>query len=79
MVRIWERDNIAQTIAESFLPSINLLPTVTVAAREKTRDRLRDDLIEASRTGVHVHETALGLHLPQNASETEKARRCTAL
>ena len=75
VVRIWERDNIAQTVPESFLPSTNLLPTVTVAAPEKTRDRLRDDLIEATRTGVHVHETALSLHLEQSASETEKAKR----
>ena len=75
LVRIWERDNIAQTVPESFLPSASLLPTVTVAATEKTRDRLRDDLIEATRTGVHVHETVLGLHLAQAASESEKAKR----
>ncbi len=75
VVRIWERDNIAQTVPESFLPSTNLLPTVSVATTEKTRDRLRDDLIEATRTGVHAHETALGLHLEQAASEIEKAKR----
>ena len=46
VIRIWERDNIAQTIAESFMPAINLLPTVTVASAEKTRDALRDQLID---------------------------------
>jgi hypothetical protein len=75
VVRIWERDNIAQTVPEPFLPQVNLLPTVTIAAREKTLDRLRDDLIDATRTGVHAHETVLGMHLEQAAGEFEKAKR----
>src|SRR5262249_8362175 len=36
VIRIWERDNTPQTVAESFLPSIHLLPTVTVSAAEET-------------------------------------------
>ncbi|HEX4603101.1 MAG TPA: DUF3857 domain-containing protein [Candidatus Angelobacter sp.] len=80
VVRIWERDNITQTIAEPFIPSINLLPTVAIAAVEKTRDRLRDDLMEATRTGLRADETVAELHLAQsatsqNASEVEQARR----
>jgi hypothetical protein len=75
VVRIWERDNIAQTIAEPFLPAEDLLPIVTVAHAEKTSDRLRDQLIDASRTGLHAAETAWELHLPQNASAIEKAKR----
>ena len=75
VVRIWERDNIAQTIAESFLPAVDLLPTVTVGPAEKSGDRLRDQLIDASRTGLHATETAAELHLPPNASEAEKAKQ----
>jgi tetratricopeptide (TPR) repeat protein len=75
VIRIWERDNIAQTLAESFLPSVNLLPTVTIAPAEKTSERLRDELIDASRTGLHVNETAAELRLPQGAGDAEKARR----
>jgi hypothetical protein len=75
VVRIWERDNIAQTIAESFLPAMNLLPTVTVGPAEKSSDRLRDQLIDASRTGLHATETAAELHLPQNASDADKAKQ----
>lgn len=75
VVRIWERDNIPQTIAESFLPAVNLLPTVTVGPPEKTSELLRDQLIDASRTGLHTTETAAELHLPQNASDADKARR----
>ena len=75
VVRIWERDNIAQTIAESFLPAVNLLPTVTVSPAEKTNDRLRDQLIDASRPGLHTSETVWELHLPQNAGDAEKAKR----
>ncbi len=52
VIRIWERDNIRPDNRGIFLPAINLLPTVTVASAEKTRDRLRDELIEASRTGL---------------------------
>jgi myo-inositol-1(or 4)-monophosphatase len=80
VIRIWERNNIAQTITEPFLPAINLLPTVTVAAAEKTRDRLRDELIEATRIGLRADEAAAELHLAQNAvspnpGEAEQARR----
>jgi hypothetical protein len=75
VVRIWERDNIAQTIAESSLPAMNLLPTVTVGPPEKTSDSLRDELIDASRTGLHTTETAAELHLPLNASDADKARQ----
>ncbi|HEY3768394.1 MAG TPA: DUF3857 and transglutaminase domain-containing protein [Candidatus Angelobacter sp.] len=75
VVRIWERNNITQTIAESYLPSVNLLPTVTVTAAEKSRDQLRDELIEATRTGLHVDEVAAELHLPSGMTETEKAKR----
>jgi hypothetical protein len=75
VIRIWERDNITQTVPESFLPSVNLLPTVTIATTEKKRERLRDDLIEATRAGVHAHETTLGLHLEQASGEGEKAKR----
>jgi hypothetical protein len=75
IVRIWERDNIPQTIAEPYLPSINLLPTVTIATAERTRDRLRDELIEATRPGLRVNEAFLSIELPQSASELEKAKR----
>ena len=80
VIRIWERNNIAQTVAESYLPGINLLPTVTIAAAEKTFDQLRDELIETTRTGLHVDEAAAELHrLPgytwQNLGEAEKAKR----
>lgn len=75
VIRIWERDNIAQTIAESFLPAVNLLPTVTVASAEKTSARVRDQLIDASRAGLHVNEAAAELHLSQGASDVEKAKR----
>jgi hypothetical protein len=75
VVRIWERDNIAQTIAESSLPAMNLLPTVTVGPPEKTSDSLRDELIDASRTGLHTTETAEEFHLPLNASDADKARQ----
>jgi hypothetical protein len=75
VIRIWERDNIGQTIAESFLPSVNLLPTVTVTSAEKTSGRLRDLLIDASRAGLHVNEAVAEVHLPQDAGDFEKARR----
>ncbi len=80
VIRIWERNNIAQTIAEPYLPAINLLPTVTVAAAEKSRDQLRDELTEATRAGLHVNEAVAELHLAQglgsqNLGEFEKARR----
>jgi Domain of Unknown Function with PDB structure (DUF3857) len=75
VIRIWERNNIAQTIAESYLPAINLLPTVTVAAAEKSRDQLRDELIEATRSGIHVNEATAELHLSQNMGETERAKQ----
>ncbi len=75
VIRIWERNNIAQTIAESYLPAINLLPTVTVAAAEKSRDQLRDELIEATRAGLHVNEAVAELQMgSQGLGETEKAR-----
>ncbi|HET9284439.1 MAG TPA: DUF3857 domain-containing protein [Candidatus Angelobacter sp.] len=75
IIRIWEHDNIAQTVAESFLPSINLLPTVTVTAAEKTRDRLRDELFDSTRAGLHVSEAGLELQPAQASSEVEKAKR----
>jgi hypothetical protein len=75
VIRIWERDNIVQTIAESFVPAVNLLPTVTIASAEKTGARLRDQLIDASRPGLHVNEAAAGLHLSPGAGDIEKAKR----
>lgn len=75
VIRIWERDNIAQTIAESFLPAINLLPTVTVTSAEKTRDGLRDQLIDASRAGLHVNEAAAEFNFSQASGDFEKAKR----
>jgi hypothetical protein len=75
VIRIWERDNIAQTIAESFLPAVNLLPTVTVTSAEKTREGLRDELIDASRAGLHVNEAALEFNLSQTGGDFEKAKR----
>ena len=75
VIRIWERDNIVQTIAESFLPAVNLLPTVTITSAEKTSTRLRDQLIDASRPGLHVNEAAAELHLPSGAGEIETAKR----
>jgi hypothetical protein len=75
VVRIWERDNIAQTVPEPFLPAVNLLPTVTVAAPEKTISRLRDQLVDASRAGVHVNEAVAELHLLQVGGDVEKAKR----
>lgn len=75
VVRIWERDNIVQTVPEPFLPAVNLLPTVTVAAAEKTIARLRDQLIDASRAGLHVNEAVAELHLSQAGGDVEKAKR----
>jgi hypothetical protein len=74
VIRIWERDNIVQTIAESFLPGVNLLPTVTITSAEKTSARLRDQLIDASRSGLHVNEAAAELHLSPGAGDVEKAK-----
>jgi tetratricopeptide (TPR) repeat protein len=75
VVRIWERDNIAQTIAESFLPAVDLLPTVTVVSAEKTRDALQDQLVDASRVGLHVNEAAAEFNLSQASGDFEKAKR----
>ena len=75
VIRVWERDNIAQAIAESFMPAINLLPTVTIAQAEKTSARLRDELIDASRAGLHVYEAVTALHLSQAGGDVEKAKR----
>ncbi|MBZ5492015.1 MAG: hypothetical protein LAO76_13875 [Acidobacteriia bacterium] len=75
VIRIWERDNIAQTIAESFLPAINLLPTVMVTSAAKTRDGLRDQLIDVSRAGLHVNEAAAEFNLSQAGGDFEKAKR----
>jgi tetratricopeptide (TPR) repeat protein len=75
VIRVWERDNIAQSIAESFMPAINLLPTVTIAEGEKTSARLRDELIDASRAGLHVYEAVTALHLSQAGEDVEKAKR----
>ena len=75
VIRVWERDNVAQAIAESFMPGINLLPTVTIAEAEKTSARLRDELIDASRAGLHVYETLTSLHLSETGGDVEKAKR----
>jgi hypothetical protein len=80
VIRIWERDNIPQTIAEQFLPAINLLPTVTVAAADKTLERLRDELMEATRAGLRTDEAAMELHLAhpplsQDPGEVAQAMR----
>jgi tetratricopeptide (TPR) repeat protein len=75
IVRIWERANIAQTITEPFLPGANLLPTVVVVRAEKTRDRLRDELVEATRAGIRVNEAWAELNLPQMTSELEEAKQ----
>jgi len=75
VIRIWQRDNIPQTVAESFLPSMDLLPTVTLSAVEVSNDRLRDELFDATRAGLHVNEANLELHLSPDSSETEKAKR----
>lgn len=75
VIRIWERNNITQTLSESYLPAVHLLPTVTVAAAEKTHDAIRDALIDATRAGLHVNEAAAELHLSPQVSELEKARR----
>ena len=75
VIRVWERDNIVQAIAESFMPAINLLPTVTIAQAEKTSARLRDELIDASRAGLHVYEAVTALHLSQAGGDVEKAKR----
>jgi tetratricopeptide (TPR) repeat protein len=76
VVRIWERENIAQTVAEPYLPpTLQLLPTVTISAAIKTRDRLRDQLMDATRIGLHVEEAVRELHLAPTASETDKARQ----
>ncbi len=75
VVRIWQRDNIAQTVAEPYSPSVDLLPAVTVAAAKKPLDHLRDQLMDATRIGLHVEEAAQELHFAQTASGTEKARQ----
>ncbi|HZD93639.1 MAG TPA: hypothetical protein VE133_05250, partial [Candidatus Sulfotelmatobacter sp.] len=75
VIRIWERDNITQTIAEPFLPPASLLPAVAITEVEKTRDQLRDELIDATRIGLHVNEAASELRLAQASTELEKARR----
>ncbi len=76
VVRIWQRDNIAQTVAEPYLPpTLQLLPTITISAAIKTRDRLRDQLMDATRIGLHVEEAVRELHLAPAASEIDKARQ----
>ncbi|HLY92425.1 MAG TPA: hypothetical protein VKQ89_04120 [Candidatus Angelobacter sp.] len=75
VVRIWERDNISQTIAEPYLPAVDLLPTVTVGKAENSRDRLRDELMEATRPGLRVNEALASLAFTPATSELEKARR----
>lgn len=75
VIRIWERDNIAQSVAESFQPPVHLLPTISVVVAEKSRDRLRDELIDATRSGIRVNEALWSLQLPQALSESERARR----
>lgn len=57
-VRIWEQNNIAQTAAENFLPPGDLLPYVTISPRENTAEPLRDQLIEQTRAGLRVIQTA---------------------
>jgi hypothetical protein len=74
VIRIWERDNITQTIAEPFLPAVNLLPTVKVVSAEKSIVRLRDQLIDASRAGLRVNEAAAELHFSQGSGDVEKAK-----
>jgi Domain of Unknown Function with PDB structure (DUF3857)/Domain of Unknown Function with PDB structure (DUF3858) len=74
VVRIWERANISQTIAEPFLPSINLLPAVTVTAAERTRERLRDQLMDSTRAGLHVHEALSSLSFLPSTGEMERAK-----
>jgi tetratricopeptide (TPR) repeat protein len=75
VIRIWERDDVPQTVAESFLPDINVLPTITISAAEETHDRLRDALFDATRSGLHVNEAVLDLQLSPGSSEMEKAKR----
>ena len=75
VIRIWERDNISQTIAEPDLPSISLLPEVTITSAEKTRDRLRDELVESTRAGLRVNEAVASLDFTQSLSDLEKAKR----
>ncbi len=75
VIRIWERNDVPQTVAEPFLPDINLLPTITISAAEETHDRLRDELFDATRSGLHVNEAGLELHLSAASSEMEKAKR----
>jgi hypothetical protein len=57
------------------LPSNSLLPTVAVSAAEKTSDRLRDELFDATRTGLHASEAGSELQLSPASSEIEKAKR----
>jgi hypothetical protein len=76
VVRIWQRDNIAQTLAEPYLPpAAQILPAVTVSAAVKTRDLLREQLIDATRIGLQVEEAAQELDLAHSTNETDKARQ----
>ena len=79
VVRIWERDNLAQTVPEPFLPAVNLLPTVTVSASEKTVAKLRDQLVDASRTGLHVNEAVAELIFRKSAEMLKKQNVSTGL
>ncbi len=82
-IRIWERDNIAQTVPEALTPDTNLLATITVMVNEQTLEGLRDELMGATRAGLHVHDNAFALShsedqnrdLNESRSETEKAKR----
>ncbi|MFB3915872.1 MAG: DUF3857 domain-containing protein [Terriglobales bacterium] len=62
MVRMWEKENIWQSVEEASAPPVDLLPTVRIAARDRgwdeLRDFYRDKLIFALRPGMRAQETA---------------------
>ncbi len=74
LVQVWERDNIAPTAAESFLPESGVLPAVTIARTEERRDRLRDQLIRSTRLDPSAIGAAKSLRLPPVAGERAKAK-----
>ncbi len=76
-VRVWERNDIAQSVAETTMPPAReLLPAVQVAAASglawsDVADYWRDLAIEVSQAGPRVHELAAGL----TGSEEDRARQ----
>lgn len=63
LVRLWEKENIPQSVEEASAPPVDLFPTVRIEpARDRgwhdVRDFYRDELISALRPGTRIEEAA---------------------